>query len=34
MWGVANGVYKNMKDGNRSFAYFFDNKKLRMCRPR
>ena len=34
MWVIAEGVDKKMKDGHRSFVYFFDNKKLRMCRPR
>ena len=27
-------VWQNMKEGHRSFAYFFDKQKLRMCRPR
>ena len=30
----TSAYYQKMHDGQRSFAYFFDNQKLRMCRPR
>ena len=30
----ASTLATKMKDGHRSFAYFFDNKNLRVCHPR
>ena len=33
-WLIGEKKFKGMKTGHRSFAYFFDNQKLRMCRPR
>lgn len=33
-WLIGNDVWQKMKKGHRSFAYFFDNQKLRICLPR
>ena len=33
-WLIAEKKFKVMKSGHRSFVYFFDNQKLRICHPR
>ena len=33
-WLISIGIWQKMKEGHRSFAYFFENEKLRIHRTR